>query len=140
VTGFGAGKEIRMRPDMMKHGAFGWFELMTTDPEAAKKFYGELFGWETKDMPMGEGMTYTVLNVNGDDAAGLMGIPEEAKGMPPAWSIYITVDDVDATAKRVEELGGKVVRPPDDIPDVGRFCVLMDPQGAYICAITYVKP
>ena len=60
-------------------------------------------------------------------------------GMPPMWGIYITVDDVDKTAKQVEELGGKILRPPMDIPEVGRFCVLSDPQGAVIQAMTYVE-
>jgi predicted enzyme related to lactoylglutathione lyase len=57
--------------------------------------------------------------------------------MPPAWGVYVTVDDVDETAKKTEALGGKILRRPEDIPDVGRFCVLSDPQGAVICAITF---
>jgi predicted enzyme related to lactoylglutathione lyase len=118
------------------HGAFSWFELMTTDVDAAKKFYTALFGWETVEYPM-ENVTYTVLKVGGKPVAGMMPIPEEAKGMPPMWDIYITVDDVDATAKKVEELGGKILRPPADIPKVGRFCVLADPTGAHVCAIKY---
>ncbi len=127
-----------MKEEALKHGAFGWFELMTTDMDAAKKFYAGLFGWKPKDMPM-PGMKYTVWNVNGDDVAGMMPIPEEAKGMPPAWCVYITVDDVDAVAKRAVELGGKLDRPAMDIPEIGRFCVLQDPQGAYIMAISYIK-
>lgn len=127
-----------MDEDIMKHGAFSWFELMTTDVDAAKKFYTGLFGWETEEYPM-EGISYTVLKIGGKAVAGMMAMPDEAKSMPPAWSIYITVDDVDATAKKVEELGGKVLRPPADIPNVGRFCVLSDPTGAYICAMTYAK-
>jgi predicted enzyme related to lactoylglutathione lyase len=127
-----------MDEDIMKHGAFSWFELMTTDVVAAKKFYKELFGWETQDMPMGD-MTYTILKVGGKGVAGMMTTPEEAKGMPPMWDVYITVDDVDATARKVEELGGKVLRPPADIPNVGRFCVIGDPTGAHICAITYLR-
>jgi predicted enzyme related to lactoylglutathione lyase len=125
-----------VKPEMLKHGAFSWFELMTTDTEGAKKFYMQLFGWDAKEMPMGES-AYTVFNVNGEDAAGMMAIPGEAAGMPPSWCVYVTVDDVDATAARVEELGGKVDRPPADIPEVGRFCVIRDPQGAYIFAISY---
>jgi predicted enzyme related to lactoylglutathione lyase len=130
------GKETGMDEAAQKHGAFSWFELMTTDVEAAKKFYTALFGWEAEEAPM-EGTNYTVLKVGGKPVAGMMAMPPEVQGMPPAWSIYITVKDVDATAKQVEELGGKVLRPPADIPKVGRFCVLSDPTGAYICAITY---
>jgi len=126
-----------MREDQLKHGAFSWNELMTTDVESAKKFYVKLFGWETEEVPM-EGMSYTVVKINGDDAGGIMFMPPEVEGMPPTWSLYVTVNDVDSTARQVEELGGKILRPPSDIPNVGRFCVLSDPQGAVICAITYV--
>jgi hypothetical protein len=119
-----------------QHGAFSWYELMTTDTEGAKKFYPNLFGWQTEDMTM-ENMTYTVLNVAKEGVGGLMQIPPQAEGMPPTWGVYVTVDDVDATAAKAEELGGKVMMPPTDIPNVGRFCVLQDPQGAVISAITY---
>jgi hypothetical protein len=65
-------------------------------------------------------------------------MPKDApKGMPPVWGTYVTVDDVDQTAKTAEKLGGKILMPPTDIPTVGRFCVIQDPQGAVISAITY---
>ena len=127
-----------MNEDSLKHGAFGWNELMTTDLEGAKAFYTSLFGWETEDAPS-EGMTYTVVKVDGEPVGGIMSKPPECQAMPPCWSAYVTVEDVDATAGQVEGLGGKIVRPPMDIPGVGRFCVLQDPQGGTICAITYVK-
>lgn len=125
-----------MNDDALTHGAFSWNELMTTDPAAAAKFYTELFGWETEDFPMGD-MNYTVLKVDGKPVGGIMPTPDECQGMPPMWSIYLTTKDVDATAQQVTELGGQILRPPMDIPDVGRFCVLQDPTGAVICAITY---
>jgi predicted enzyme related to lactoylglutathione lyase len=59
--------------------------------------------------------------------------------MPPAWGVYVTVDDADAVARRVETLGGKLLRAPEDIPSVGRFCVLQDPQGATLCAMQYAR-
>lgn len=120
----------------MKHGAFSWCELMTSDVEAAKAFYGKLFGWQTEDMPM-PGMNYTVINVAGKGVGGIMTTPPGAQGMPPMWGVYVTVDDVDATARLTVELGGKVLVEPTDIPKVGRFCVIQDPQGASIAAITY---
>ena len=126
-----------MKEDSLKHGAFGWTELMTPDPEAAINFYTTLFGWQTEAYPM-QDMQYTVLKVGDEPIGGIMPMPPEFKGMPPVWSVYVTVDDVDATARRVASQGGKIVRPPMDIPDVGRFCVLQDPQGGTICAITYV--
>ncbi len=112
----------------MKHGAFGWFELMTTDVEGAKKFYSALFGWEYEEITTECGGSYTVVKVGGSPAAGIMAQPEECRGMPPGWDIYITVDDVDATVTQVTEMGGKVIRPAFDIPEVGRFCVLQDPR------------
>lgn len=121
-----------------QHGAFSWSELMTSNPEAAKKFYSELFGWETDDMPMGD-MTYTVLKAGDKEVGGIMSIPEQAKGTPPYWGIYVTVDDVDTTAKKAEELGAKTIVPLTDIPEVGRFFAFQDPQGAVISAITYTK-
>ena len=127
-----------MENDCMKHGAFSWFELMTTDVEGAKNFYSELFGWEFETSPM-PGFDYIEIKVNGKSVAGMMAQPEECKGLPPSWDSYITVDDVDATAAKVTELGGKVLRAPADIPEVGRFCVLQDPQGAVIMAFTYFR-
>jgi predicted enzyme related to lactoylglutathione lyase len=121
-----------------KHGAFSWFELMTTDIPAAKDFYAKLFGWTTEDMPM-EGGTYTVVKLKDKGVGGIMGMPPDAKGMPPMWGVYVTVDNVDATAKKALEMGGKVIMAPKDIPDVGRFCVIQDPQGATIAVISYVE-
>lgn len=119
-----------------QHGAFSWFELMTPDPEAAKKFYTRLFGWETEAYPM-EGMSYTVVKSGNEGVGGIMKTPPQAEGAPPYWGIYITVEDVDATVRKAEELGGKIMMPPTDIPKVGRFAVLQDPQGAVISVITY---
>jgi hypothetical protein len=127
-----------MNEDSFKHGAFGWNELMTTDVEAAKRFYTSLFGWETEDMN-NTGMKYTTVKVDGKEVAGMMALPEEVAAMPPAWGCYITVADVDDTAAKVESLGGKLLRPPEDIPNVGRFCVIQDPQGAVLCAMTYAQ-
>ncbi len=117
-------------------GAFSWNELMTTDAAAAKKFYTEAFGWEYRDEQMGD-MTYTVVKVGEKEIGGIMNMPPDAGDHPPVWGTYVTVDDVDETAKKVEAAGGKIHLPPQDIPGVGRFCVIQDPQGAYISAISY---
>ncbi|MCP4646399.1 MAG: VOC family protein, partial [bacterium] len=82
---------------------------------------------------------YTIVKVDGLAVAGIMAMVDECKGMPPTWDIYITVTDVNETVKAVTELGGKVLRPAFDIPEVGRFCVLQDAQGAVIMAMTYLK-
>lgn len=109
---------------------------MTTDVDAAKKFYGQLFGWQMQDVPV-EGESYTLLSAGGKAQGGMMAMPPEAKGAPPCWGVYVTVDDVDATAKLAAELGAKTIVPPTDIPGVGRFHVFLDPQGAAISVITY---
>lgn len=127
-----------MDEHMMKQGMISWSELLTSDLEAAKKFYAQLFGWELERAPM-EGMEYTIVKSNGREIAGMMATPPQAEGTPPNWGIYITVDDVDATADKAVELGAKICMPPQDIPQVGRFCVLQDPQGAFVSIITYVR-
>jgi predicted enzyme related to lactoylglutathione lyase len=127
-----------MKDLFKRQGAFSWSELMTTDVEGASKFYSNLFGWKTEEMPM-ENMKYTIVKVGEEGVGGIMTIPPQAQGSPPNWGVYVTVDDVDVTAKKAKELGGKVLVPPTDIPNVGRFSVLQDPQGAVISAITYVN-
>ncbi len=113
------------------HGAFVWHELMTTDIVAAKAFYCDVLGWTCRDSEM-PGSPYWIFNAGDGMVGGLMPVPDEAKkmGASPMWSGYINVDDVDAAATRVKHLGGAVYRAPDDIPGVGRFSVVADPQGA----------
>ena len=89
-----------------------------------------------QDMDMGKS-TYTVINVGGQGVGGITTVPLNAKGMPPAWGGYITVNNVDAVVARVAGLGGRVLLAPMDIPTVGRFATIMDPQGATISLITY---
>ncbi|MGI8740115.1 MAG: VOC family protein [Gammaproteobacteria bacterium] len=120
------------------HGAFSWCELLTTDVPKAKRFYSRLFGWTLEPAPI-EGMEYTLVKYGGEQMGGIMAVPPAAEGMPPSWGVYVTVDDVDTTAKLATEMGGKVLMPPQDISGVGRFCVLQDPQGAMINAITYAQ-
>jgi predicted enzyme related to lactoylglutathione lyase len=112
-------------------GRFVWYELMTTDTGAAKKFYSSVVGWGSEDASV-PGVEYTSFTADGVPVGGLMTQPDEVKkmGAPPNWSGYIAVDDVDAATARVKELGGKVHMPPRDIPNVGRFSVVADPQGA----------
>ena len=109
---------------------------MTNDVAGAKAFYGELFGWEMHDEQMPE-FTYTMLKAGDRDVGGMMAIPAEAQGMPPAWGSYVTVDDVDKQAMLAEKLGGRIIVPPSDIPNVGRFAVISDPQGALLSMIAY---
>ena len=125
-----------MKDPFKTHGAFSWNELMTSDPGAAKEFYQKLLGWEMEDMNL-ENMPYTVVKADGNDIGGIMSIPPEASGAPPHWGAYITVDNVDETAQSAVGLGGQIMMDPRDIPGVGRFAVIQDPQGAIISLITY---
>ncbi len=112
-------------------GKFVWYDLMTTDPKAATAFYCDVVGWTPKDSGM-PAMDYTLLHVGENRVAGLMPIPPDAAamGVKPAWMGYIAVDDVESFTKRVTNAGGRIHRPPTDIPGVGRFAVAADPSGA----------
>jgi predicted enzyme related to lactoylglutathione lyase len=123
------------------HGRFIWYELMTPDTAGAKAFYGHVVGWNSQDMPMPDG-TYSVLDANGAGVGGVIELPPEAKaqGVPPNWTGYVAVDDVDATASQAASLGGSVMRPPQDIPGIGRFAIIADPGGAVLAVMTPVPP
>ncbi len=126
-----------MEDRFKKQGAFSWHELMTDDVEGAKRFYTELLGWTLEEFPMGEGESYWVVKAGEEQMGGIMKTPPGAESMPPYWGAYITVDNVDGTAKRAEQLGAKILVPPTDIPQVGRFATLQDPRGAAFSIITY---
>jgi len=117
-------------------GTFCWNEVMTTDVEKAKAFYTQLFGWTSRDVDMGPGGTYTIWMADGKDVGGCMKLTPEMAGVPPHWMAYVAVKDVDATAAQVEKLGGSLIMPPTDIPNIGRFAILKDPAGAVVSFIT----
>jgi predicted enzyme related to lactoylglutathione lyase len=112
-------------------GQFVWYDLMTTDPGAARDFYQDIIGWGTQAWE-GSETPYTMWTVADRPVGGVMELPEEARagGAPPHWLPYVGTPDVGATLARATELGGTVYVPPTDIPDVGQFAVLADPQGA----------
>ena len=112
---------------MMSNGMIGWRELMSPEPEKSERFYGELFGWSIKAVPFGP-MTYRLVNAGEKQIAGIMDFKKP--GIPPHWVSYVTVADVDAAANACKANGGTVANAPTDIPDVGRFAVLLDPFGA----------
>lgn len=123
---------------MKKHGAFSWSELLTTDVRGAKAFYGELLGWTFQSVNPA-GVDYTMIKAGDREVGGIMNIPEKNSGMPPNWGVYVTVNNVDELVARVEKLGGKICVPPQDIPGVGRFALIQDPQGAMLSLITYIS-
>jgi predicted enzyme related to lactoylglutathione lyase len=112
-------------------GRFNWYQLMTTEPEAASRFYTAVIGWTANAM-QGPAQDYTVFEADGAGVGGMMTLPEAAKqaGAPPHWIGYIAVDSVDDAAARLTADGGTVHHAAEDIPGVGRFSVVADPQGA----------
>jgi uncharacterized protein len=126
-----------MSNEMPKHGSFCWNELMTRDLAGAEKFYSELLGWKTVDSGM-PGMKYTLIKHDDKDAGGMMAmLPEIPEQVPSHWMAYVAVDNVDALAEKTKELGGNLMHGPQDIPGVGRFCVIQDPGGAVISLLTF---
>lgn len=109
---------------------FFWYELITTDPKSAAGFYADVVGWTPRAFP--GGMDYTVLEAEPDyGTAGIMAVPPEAKsdGTGPMWLGYLYAADTDQQAKAIEAAGGRILRQPADIPTIGRFAVVADPQG-----------
>jgi predicted enzyme related to lactoylglutathione lyase len=117
-------------------GTFSWTDLTTPDQEAAKGFYGTLFGWEAEDQPVGEGVVYSLMKLDGQDVAAISPQPQQQRdaGAPPAWNSYITVESADAALARAEELGATIHAPAFDVFDVGRMGVVQDPLGAFFLA------
>ncbi|MEW4467506.1 VOC family protein [Parasphingorhabdus sp. JC815] len=110
-----------------QHGDFIWYELITSDIEAAQKFYGPLMGWSFSDSGQ-QDHDYRIFSINGNDVGGFMARPDGAE-IPPSWMGYINVDDVDASTASIREAGGSIHMEPQDIADVGRFAFVADPQG-----------
>jgi predicted enzyme related to lactoylglutathione lyase len=117
---------------MPQHGTFAWNELLTSDVEAAKRFYEETIGWTFAEMPMPNG-AYHVASVDGKYAAGIMNPADVGEGdVPPNWFAYLEVDDVDKRVERARAAGAVVKREPWDIPGVGRVAILQQPDGATV--------
>jgi predicted enzyme related to lactoylglutathione lyase len=115
-----------------KPGTFCWVELGTTNGEAAKTFYSQLFGWDYVDSPVGPGMVYTMLKLNGRDVGALYQMPSEmtAQGIPPNWLNYVSVTSADETAEKAKAAGATLLKDPFDVFTVGRMAVVKDPTGA----------
>ena len=123
----------------MAHGTFVWNELLTRDVEAARKFYGAVAGWTFKPMPIANG-TYWLAEIDGRPVAGIMAMPEDLPAtVPPHWFEYLQVTDVDACLRAVTQHGGRSLRDPFDIPDVGRIGFVEDSTGAKLGVMTPVR-
>jgi hypothetical protein len=119
-------------------GTMTWNELGTSDVPAALPFYAAVFGWGSRPMPMPD-MTYHMLTLGEEQAGGAYQLEGPLAGIPPHWMTYFAVTDCDASAEQARSLGAEVHVEPTDIPEVGRFAMIRDPQGAAFCVIT-LKP
>jgi uncharacterized protein len=135
-----AGEDVE-KVAMPKPYTFVWDELVSTDPAAAGPFYERVFGWNQRQIEMGGGMTYTLLdrpdvkNVKGEQASA-GGMMKSPPGVPYSfWIPYVGVEDTDKLSERAARLGAQVMVPPTDIPNVGRFACWMDPQQASIAIL-----
>jgi predicted enzyme related to lactoylglutathione lyase len=122
-------------PEQQSRGRFTWHDLVTNDAPAAEAFYTKVVGWGTQ---VWEQAAYTMWTANGQPIGGLMAEP--AASVPPHWLAYITVPDVDASVKQVESRGGRILTPAKDIPTVGRWAVVADPDGAVFSPFTPSTP
>lgn len=117
-------------------GVFCWVDLMAHDMEAAAKWYAELFGWEYNAQDTGGGPPYGIFTKGGKTVAGIGQMDDGMKkgGVPPVWTDYVNVDDIDAVAAKVEAAGGKVTVPPMQVMEAGWLAFFMDPEGASFAA------
>jgi predicted enzyme related to lactoylglutathione lyase len=121
------------------HGRFAWYELLTTDVASAKTFYCHVLGWGVRDASTPD-LAYGLFTSGEAPVSGLMGLPEEARrmGAMPRWVGYVGVDDIDAVAGRIKQLGGAVYVPPTD-SNIGRISVVADPQTATLALVKGLK-
>ncbi len=129
------GREHQGATRLPRPGRFVWTELLSPDPDAARKFYSQLLGWTHVEMP-GPGMTYTVFQVAGQGVAGMMPLQgPQFQGVPPHWTSYLWVADCDKTIAEATRLGASVKLPAQDVAEAGRLAVLQDPTGAVVAVI-----
>ena len=107
---------------------------MTNDPSKAEKFYTGLFPWKAESMKV-PSMDYTVFKRGDTSAGGMMKITKEMGSVPAHWLVYFAVDDCDGSVAKAKASGAKITLPAKDIPDIGRFAILQDPQGAHFAII-----
>jgi predicted enzyme related to lactoylglutathione lyase len=120
-------------PDEQSRGRFVWFDLLTSDPIVPKAFYPSVTGWGTEAWN-GGASDYTMWTAHGTPLGGVTKVSSSRQ--PPHWLAYIATPDVDETATQAENLGARILAPPTNVPAVGSYTVLMDPQGAAFAAFT----
>ncbi|WP_404402525.1 VOC family protein [Pelagibacterium halotolerans] len=124
-----------MTHDPMKtHGAPSWLEHSGSDPAAARKFYEDTLGWTVNDMPMQDGSSYNAIVVGEAPVGGFSPMPGNN-----GWTVYVTVDDVDARLEKAHAAGAKIASDATTVPGVGRMATITDPFGARLSLIDYSK-
>ena len=122
-------------------GRIVWYENFTHDGKKSKDFYTKLFGWTLSPMPSPPGAPpYTVIENKGAGLGGIFEAPKEMQGIPSHWVMYVGVPDVDAATKQAKSLGATVLVEPTDVPNMGRFSQIKDPQGAVLALWTAAMP
>ncbi|MBC8127940.1 MAG: VOC family protein [Gloeobacteraceae cyanobacterium ES-bin-144] len=127
----GGNKVIKMSENTAPQvGIFGWNELITSDVEAAKKFYCEMFGWEWETKTMAPGWDYTLFKKGETMVAGMFGITPEMGPIPPHWLSYVMSADIEADVEKAKAAGGSILKEATEVPNTGVFAIIRDPQGA----------
>ncbi len=123
------------------HGRFIWYELMTTDADAAAAFYGAVVGWRATDSGQAP-KDYRLLSIAGENVGGMLQLSPEmrAGGASPGWLGYVCVDDVDAAVASITKARGRPIMPAMEVPGVGRMAMVADPQGVPIYVMTPTPP
>ena len=121
------------------NGRFVWYELLAKDPKAAIEFYTDVVGWKTQ--PFSEAGDYVMWVGSQGPLGGVMKLPDEAAkmGAPPHWMSHVQVENVDTAVSLVKKLGGKIYK-AEEVPNVGRFAIIGDPQGASLSIFTPNEP
>jgi predicted enzyme related to lactoylglutathione lyase len=129
-----------MTSNSINNGRFVWYDYLAKDTETAVAFYTDVIGWKTEKFAMAG--DYVMWVGKQGPLGGVMALPDEAAkmGTPPNWMAHVQVESVDSTAAIAKKLGGKILKEPADIPTVGRFSIIGDPQGAVISVFTPTGP
>jgi uncharacterized protein len=139
APGPGARKALKPSADgAFNYSRFVWFDLMVGDLPAAKSFYTNLMGWSTREAPMPPQGTYTIFSYQGQDFGGMAPLPDPKAS--PYWMPYVQVSNVEQSLRDAEKMGGRVLMPPTEIPNVGKFATLQDPTGGVLSIIHFNQP
>lgn len=116
--------------NLKENNPFIWHELVTSNQDKSGEFFCKLLGWQNKQVDAGHFGTYTIFKSGENDVAGMMTPTSDTPYENAYWHSYIAIDDIEKCAKQAIELGGSLIVPPHDVPDIGRICIVGDPMGA----------